>query len=54
MKRLVPLAVVLSLLPALSGPVMAGSWGFDLPVLTWPEGGAEADGAVTLGSKGGR
>lgn len=34
MKRLVSLALILSVL---AGPSLAGGFGFDLPVLTWPD-----------------
>lgn len=44
MKRLAPLAVILSIL---AGPSFAGGFGFDLPVLTWPT----EDGAAILGTK---
>ncbi|MCZ8077840.1 MAG: hypothetical protein O9289_16330 [Rhodobacteraceae bacterium] len=43
MKRLAPLAVILSIL---AGPSFAGGFSFDLPVLTWP-----SDGATILGTK---
>lgn len=52
MKRLAPIAVILSVL---AGPSLAGGFGFDLPVLTWPdEGGAGPDGAPVIGTKSGR
>lgn len=43
MKRLFPLVLILSVL---AGPSLAGGFGVDLPVLTWPDetpqGGASA------------
>lgn len=51
MKRLAPFAVILSVL---AGPALAGNFGFDLPVLTWPADGGAADGATVLGTKSGR
>jgi hypothetical protein len=52
MKRLAPLAVILSIL---AGPTFAGNFGFDLPVLTWPTGDqSSVDGATVLGTKSGR
>ncbi|NBE09278.1 hypothetical protein [Paragemmobacter ruber] len=52
MKRLAPLALILSVL---AGPSLAGSFGFDLPTLTWPsDGGAAPDGTTVMGTKSGR
>jgi hypothetical protein len=47
MKRMLPLALILSVL---AGSSLAGNFGFDLPVLTWPTD----EGAAILGTKGGK
>lgn len=51
MKRLVPFAVILSILGGALAPVpaLAGGFSFDLPNLTWPE-----DGKPVLATKDGK
>jgi len=56
MKRLVPFALILSVLGGVLAPVpaLAGGFGFDMPVLTWPKEGAPVQGTVlgpVLGTK---
>lgn len=48
MKRLAPLALILSLV---SAPVFAGNFSFDLPVLTYPTEGTFQGAVTTLGTK---
>lgn len=52
MKRLVPFALILSVLGGVMAPVpvLAGGFSFDLPVLTWPTDG-QPDGQPVLATK---